>query len=58
MLNNNTDAFRLSILDDLSFLNSYITEDFTLTYDKKDYQSTKDTLYFKNVCDLISSVRT
>lgn len=56
MLNNNSDTYRKSLVDDLLFLKDYISQDYTLQYSNKDYQATKDTLYYRNVCDLIKDV--
>ena len=57
LLSNNPDAFRKKNLDNLAFLREYVANDFGLRYDNKDYQRMRDTLYYRNVCDLIKGVR-
>lgn len=56
LLANDQSQFRAKNTDNLAFLREYVASDFGLRYDNKNYQSMRDTLYYRNVCDLIKAV--
>jgi hypothetical protein len=52
----NQDKYRQVLVANLAMMKDYISKDTNLLYEGKDFQKMKDTLYFRNVCDLIKSV--